>query len=105
MDAQLKYMLTGMFLMAFVTYVIRLLPFILFRKKIKNRFVQSFLYYVPYVVLTTLTFPAIFYCTESTVSAIIGTIVAFVLAYSEKGLLVVAIGATIGVYLCQIIGI
>ncbi len=105
MDAQLKYMLTGMFLMAFVTYMIRLLPFILFRKKIKNRFIQSFLYYVPYIVLTTLTFPAIFHSTESMVSAVMGTLTALVLAYNEKGLLAVAIGATISVYLCQIIGI
>ena len=100
-DFNSSYMFIGMFLMAFVTYVIRALPFILFRKKIKNRFVQSFLYYAPYAVLSTMTFPAIFYCTKSLLSAIIGCLIALVLAYKEKGLLMVAIGAVVGVLVCQ----
>ena len=100
-----SYMFIGMFLMDFITYLIRVLPFILFRKKIKNRFIQSFLYYAPYAVLSTMTFPAIFYCTNSILSATIGCVIALVLAYYEKGLLIVAIGAVVGVFVCQIIGI
>ena len=56
--------------MALVTYLIRVLPLVLFRKKIQNRFVGSFLYYVPYSCLTALTIPAIFYSTESVISAV-----------------------------------
>ena len=51
--------------MAFVTYLIRVIPLTVFRKKIENRYIQSFLYYVPYTCLTAMTFPAILYATES----------------------------------------
>lgn len=105
MNFNTKYMFIGMFLMAFVTYLIRVLPFILFRKKIKNRFVQSFLFYAPYAVLSAMAFPAIFYCTDSLLSSIVGCLIALILAYREKGLLIVAIGAVAGVFICQLIGI
>ena len=55
--------------MAVVTYLIRAVPLVLFRKKIENRFLSSFLYYVPYACLTALTLPAIFYSTESVIRA------------------------------------
>lgn len=49
--------------MSLVTYLIRMIPFVLVKKKIKNRFLLSFLYYVPYAVLSVMTIPAIFYST------------------------------------------
>ena len=55
--------------MAFVTYLIRVIPLTFFRKKIENPYIQSFLYYVPYTCLTAMTFPAIFYATNSVLSA------------------------------------
>ena len=55
--------------MAGVSYMIRVLPLTLIRKPIKNQFIQSFLYYVPYVTLAVMTFPAILSATNSTVSA------------------------------------
>ena len=64
-----------------VTYLIRMLPLLFCRKDIKNRYVKSFLYYIPYSVLTAMTFPAIFYSTGMLVSALVGTGVAVVLAY------------------------
>ena len=64
--------------MAVVTYLIRAVPLVLFRKKIENRFLSSFLYYVPYACLTALTLPAIFYSTESVISAIAGFVVAVI---------------------------
>ena len=73
------------------------------RKEIKNRYVKSFLYYIPYSVLTAMTFPAIFYSTGSTLSAIIGTAVAVVLAFFKRGLLTVAIGATLSVFATELI--
>lgn len=79
--------------MAGVTYLIRMIPFTLFRKKIKSRFIQSVLYYIPYAVLSAMTFPAIFYSTGNTVTAAIGTAVAVILAYFRLPLTVVALSA------------
>lgn len=80
-------------LMAGVTYLIRMLPFTLMRKQIKSRFLKSFLYYVPYAVLSSMTFPSIFYSTGNHITAIVGTITALVLAYYKKPLIVVAVAA------------
>ena len=80
--------------MAVVTYLIRMIPFAFFRKKIKSRFFRSFLYYIPYAVLSAMTIPAIFYSTGNIVTAIVGTITAFVLSYFNLPLIVVALSAT-----------
>ncbi len=79
--------------MAGVTYLIRMIPFTLFKKKIKSRFIQSVLYYIPYAVLSAMTFPAIFYSTGNPITAVIGTVVAIVLAYFRLPLTVVALSA------------
>jgi len=79
--------------MAGVTYLIRMVPFVLFRRKITNRFFLSFLYYIPYAVLSAMTIPAIFYSTGDMPASIVGTLVALVLAYLEKPLIVVALSA------------
>lgn len=76
--------------MAGVTYAIRVIPLVLCKKKIKNVFIKSFLYYIPYAVLGAMTFPAIFYSTGNFATACAGCIVAFLLAWREKSLLVVA---------------
>lgn len=80
--------------MAVVTYLIRMIPFAFFRKKIKSRFFRSFLYYIPYAVLSAMTIPAIFYSTGNIVTAIAGTVTAFVLSYFNLPLIFVAISAT-----------
>ncbi|MBR2042963.1 MAG: AzlD domain-containing protein [Clostridia bacterium] len=82
-----------MVVMAGVTYLIRMLPFTLMRKKIKSRFFRSFLYYVPYAVLSAMTFPSIFYSTGNVITAAVGTFTALVLAYYKKPLIVVALCA------------
>ena len=79
--------------MALVTYLIRVIPFVAFRKKIKNKFFKSFLAYVPYAVLGAMTFPAIFTSTGSVISAVVGCVVAVFLAFKEKSLLTVALTA------------
>ncbi|MBR3281701.1 MAG: AzlD domain-containing protein [Ruminococcus sp.] len=79
--------------MALVTYLIRMIPFVFFRKKIKSRFFRSFLYYIPYAVLSAMTIPAIFYSTGSVVTAVAGTVAAVVLAYFGLPLIVVALAA------------
>ena len=81
--------------MAGVTYLIRALPFGFFSKKIKSRFIRSFLYYIPYAVLAAMTIPAIFYSTGSFITAAAVTIVALVLAYFRLPLIVVALAASL----------
>ncbi len=98
------YLLLAIFVMAFTTYLIRTLPMVIFRKKITNRFVQSFLYYVPYVVLAAMTFPAVFGSTGSLAGACAGCAVAVLLAYKGKGLLTVAVGAALSVLVVQFMG-
>jgi len=99
------YIFTCMLIMAGMTYLIRMLPMVLFRKKIKSRFIQSFLYYVPYAVLSAMTFPAIFSSTGTTMSAVLGTAAALILAYWNKGLLTVAVAASAVVFLAQMAGL
>ena len=79
--------------MAGVTYLIRMIPFAAFRKQIKSRFIKSILYYLPYAVLAAMTVPAIFYSTGNLKSAVVGTVVAVVVAFFEKPLLIVALAA------------
>lgn len=98
MSVELRYFI-AVVIMALVTYIPRVLPIALFTKQIKSRFVKSFLYYVPYAVLASLTFPGIFYSTESMLAATVGTIIALALAFFERSLIVVAIGAVLGVFL------
>ncbi len=86
-----------------ITYLIRMLPFVLMKQKIKNRFVLSFLYYMPYAVLSVMTVPAIFSATTYTASAIAGFIVAVILAYREKSLVTVAASACAVVFLTEMI--
>ena len=81
--------------MAGVTYLIRMLPFAFFRKKIKSEFLKSLLYYVPYAVLSAMTIPAVFYSTGSFPTAIAGTVAALVLAYFDLPLIVVALAASL----------
>lgn len=101
----IKYILIGIAVMAVVTYLVRMLPMVIFRKKITSVRVQSFLYYVPYAVLAAMTFPAIFSSTGSRISAVVGCIVAVSLAYLKKGLLTVAVGAAAAVFIVQMIGL
>ena len=89
--------------MALVTYAIRMLPFVVFRKPIKSRFIKSFLYYIPYAVLGAMTFPAILFSTGHLIPAVIGLIVSVVLAYFGKGLLTVAVSACLTVYLTELL--
>lgn len=89
--------------MAGVTYLIRVIPFVLINKKIENRFINSFLYYIPYTVLSAMTFPAILYATGSLLSAAAGLVAAVLIASRGKGLLVVAIGACAAVLAVELL--
>ena len=103
MKINLTYFLISVTIMALVTYLPRMLPLVIFRKKINNRYVRSFLNYVPYAVLAAMTFPAIFSATSSPLSALAGLIVALALAYWGKGLLTVALSASAVVFLTELL--
>lgn len=98
-----SYILLGIAVMSVMTYLIRMIPMVVFRKKITNVRIKSFLYYVPYAVLAAMTFPAIFSSTGSKMSAGIGCVVAIILAYFKRGLLTVAMGAALSVFLVQVL--
>lgn len=89
-------------IMALVTYIPRVLPITIFRKKIKSQFIRSFLDYTPYAVLGALTFPEILYSTGNMVSAAAGTITAVILGYFKRSLVEVAIAAIAVVYLAEL---
>lgn len=97
------YYIVAIVIMALVTYIPRALPLTLFSKQIKSKYIRSFLYYVPYAVLGSLTFPAIFYCTDNLYAAIGGTVVALLLAFFERSLVVVAAGAVLSIFLINLI--
>ncbi len=87
--------------MAGVTYLVRMLPMVIFRKKIQSRFIRSFLHYIPYAVLAAMTFPAILSSTSSTLAAAIGLLVAVVSACFDLGLLPVALLSCAAVFIAE----
>ncbi|MCI5844173.1 MAG: AzlD domain-containing protein [Oscillospiraceae bacterium] len=89
--------------MAVVTYLIRMLPMTIFRKKIQSQFLQDFLYYIPYAVLSAMTIPAVFYATADVPSAVLATIAAILLAWKGLPLIVVALAASGTAFLTALI--
>lgn len=90
-------------IMAAVTFLIRVLPLTLIRKEIKNKTIKSFLYYVPYVTLSVMTFPAILEITDHLISGIAGFAIALLLAFKKQSLLIVAAGASLAVLISELI--
>lgn len=97
------YLLAAIAVMAVVTYLIRVLSMVIFKRKIENAFVNSFLYYVPYGVLAALIFPSIFSSVGSLASAIVGCAAALILALTGQKLLVVSAGAVGAVFVCELL--
>lgn len=89
---------TYLAVMAGSTYLIRAIPFALINKKIENRFIKSFLHYIPFAVLSAMTFPAILYATDYVVSAAVGFVVAIIFASKGKSLTTVAVAACVAVF-------
>lgn len=90
-------------IMAVTTYLIRVLPLTLIRKEIKNTTIRSFLYYVPYVTLSVMTFPAILEATQSSVSGAAALVTALVLAWKQKGLFQVSVFSCLAVFFTELI--
>ena len=92
---------TYLLVMAGITYLIRMVPLVLVKEKIKNKYILSFLYYIPYAVLSAMTVPGIFYATSSPVSASVGFLAALILAYFGKSLLTVAALSSVAVFIAE----
>ena len=90
-------------IMALVTYLIRVLPLTVIKKQIKNKFIRSFLYYVPYVTLAVMTFPAIITATKSPISGICAFIAGIVTSFFGFGLFKVAVSCCFTVFLMELI--
>lgn len=89
--------------MAVTTYLIRLIPMILFKNKIKNRFIRSLLYYIPYAVLSAMTFPFILFGSGHLISAAIGAAVALISAFTKRSLVTTALLASFSVFVAELI--
>ena len=98
-----KVFMIYLLVMALVTYAIRVIPYVCMRKEVKNKFFKSFLGYIPYTVLASMTFPVILDATSSPFTAVIGFLTAVVVAYFEKGLLQVAIWACTAVLAAELV--
>ena len=94
--------LVYLLVMAGVTYLVRMLPLVLVKEKITNRFLLSFLHYVPIAVLSVMTIPAVFYATSNIYSAVAGFAVAVILAYFGRSLLTVAASASAAVFAVEL---
>ena len=88
---------------AVVSTIIRVLPVTIFRKPIKSRFIKSFLYYVPYVTLAVMTFPAIIDATQSKISGILALILGTIAAWFNQSLFRVAIICCVVVFICELV--
>ena len=86
-----------------VTYLIRVLPLTIIRGRIKNRYIRSFLAYIPYTVLDAMTSPAIFYAVDNIAAAAAGAAAALVASFFGRGLCTVAVCASAAVYIVMII--
>lgn len=98
----MNYVIVCMFLMFLTTYLIRVIPIGFVRKKMENLWIQDFIYYIPFSVLSAMTFPDVLYSTTATgaephisVSAVVATVVAIIMAWRKRGLVEVAIVAVL----------
>ncbi len=94
--------LAAIIVMAVVTYLIRVLPLALINKPIRNIYVRSFLHYIPYAILASMTVPYIFYATTHAASAIVGTLVALALAWKKRSLITVSLVAVGFAYIVEL---
>lgn len=95
--------LVYLLVMAGVTYLVRMIPMVLIKEKIKNKYILSFLHYIPYTVLSAMTVPACFYATDSPITAAVGFIIAIIASLFERSLIQVAALSCAGVLLTEIV--
>lgn len=88
--------------MALVSTAVRVLPMTLIRRRIENPFLKSFLYYVPYVTLAVMTFPAIVECTRAPLAGALALVIGVILAWFGAGLFPVAVACCVTVFLAEL---
>lgn len=88
--------------MILTTFLIRAIPMVLIRRQIKNNFIKSFLYYVPYITLAVMTFPAIIEATSSPLAGAIALIIGIIAAYKNMNLIGVASICCITVFIIEL---
>ncbi len=101
-DMSTTTLLIHLALMAGVTYLIRVLPLVLCHRRVENRFVLSFLHYIPYAVLSAMMFPSLFSATNSTWSAIAALVTGGLLAFLGRSMFVVAVSSCVAVYVVEL---
>lgn len=89
--------------MAGVTYLVRMTPFVLFRRKIESHFLKSLLFYMPYAVLSAMVIPSVFSSTGSVITAAVGLVAAVVLALLNRSLITVALGASVAAFVAGLL--
>ncbi len=92
-----------LFIMSAVTIAIRIVPLTLIRKQIKNHFLRSFLFYVPYVTLAVMTFPAIMDATQTPVSGLMALIAGITLAWYGASLFKVSAACCLVVFFTELL--
>lgn len=98
-----RNVLTGILVMAVVTYLIRMIPVTFFRREVKGKFMKSFLYYVPYACLASMTFPAILLAPGNIAFGVLAFLAALLAAWKGKSLVTVALCACAAVFVAEII--
>ena len=93
----------SLLIMCLTVYMIRLLPLLFLRKPITNRFIRSFLYYVPYVTLAVMTFPAIVEATQSPIAGCIALVVGILASWFGLGLFPVACICCVVVFVAEFV--
>lgn len=97
------YIYSCIFLMAFVTYLIRIIPLVFFKKQITNVFIRSFLYYAPYVTLSVMSFPAILSSTGNFTTSLAGFLCIVFVAVVSKSFVITAFGSCALVLILEIL--
>ena len=92
----------SLLIMCLTVYCIRMLPFLVFRKEITNTWLRSFLYYVPYVTLAVMTFPAITEATQSPIAGYAALLVGLIAAWFGANLFLTAAGCCLTVLLLEL---
>ena len=98
-----EYFVTYLIAMAAVTYLVRMVPLVIFKKQIKNKYVLSFLSYMPYAVLSAMSVPAVFFATGNLISSAVGFAVALTAAFFKRGLITVAVLASAAALITELI--
>lgn len=96
-----RFLLILTLVLAGISYLMRMIPLVFCKGKIKNRFLNSFLYYIPFAVMTSIIIPEVFSATSSVISAVVGVAVAVVLGLLGQGMLIIAISSTLAVFVVE----